>query len=769
MADPTNTLAEAAPSPPPADKVRMLAPDNVVYSVDAGQAKTYETHGYKRYQGPTIDEGSIEAKFADWRGAGKAAGLGAINQVPFLDAGLGAVAPDTAKDLASATADARAAHPYAYGAGSVAGALGSYAAGGALVKAGAGAVGLASRFPQLAAMAESSPVIAAGLKGAAGSATLDVADQVDNQALEHALAPAGQEKVAFSLGHLALAAGLGAVIPASLGALPAGLGRTSRVVDKWAGNHLVNEFVDAGEQKALLDAGKGHVTDQILRPLVDKGQGSDYVIKELTSATKSLATTQENLLADNAIRDVPMTIDEARDTLTAARGHLRHSPAGLDDLKPLADVVASHDAVGKARKALQTAKRKALELGEDATEKQTAAATRAVMRATKGVNDAKTNLMELPKDKQLKEMAEALYSRIDFKSPIRNEAYPEYLNAGRAVAAGRDTIFKRAAPAEQAQRFALNRQVLSDHLAVTEALGQKHIPDVRLALDKAKSSAAIAGTMAALGIKSGSVAGSAAMGGGMALLYYSGLRGIAAGSRSVAGWLTKADKHLAGVLKAGLYGTSIPRVAMHKYDFQTQASRVRAAQQDPTTSYGNLHAGLIKAGVPEPVADRVAPRLHGMVQSSAMTLPKPQNTPDIASPVQPDLHQQRAWLSEHRSRIDPTYALTFPTKQNMNAAKQHHPETIARAQEAVMDTLAKNPYLPLASRMWASRVLGRPAGGLTSPKFYQSLSQMRAKADAEAQQGGEGGAQGPPSRQRGNGPSPVAQSEQTRMGELSTR
>ncbi len=764
MTEPANTLVEAGPQPPPTGKVRLLGPNNVVYAVDASAANQYEQHGYTRYEGPTIDEGSIEAKFAGWRKAVgaplQAAGLGAINQVPLLDYGLDKLAPDTAKRLADATAQAREEHGTAYAAGSIGGALGTFALGGAALKGAGAALNIGAKLPGLAAAAESSPVLAAAAEGALGNAAFNAADQVDSQALEHAASPEGQEKLAFSFGDLAAAAGLGAVLPSAVGGLAQGTERAARGVQRWARGRLLSDFVPEVEQQALRDVGKGHVLD-LAQELTERGQGSDQVVREIGNKIHVANTKMDELLFHT--RDHAMTLDEAKAAHAAILAHTGRTNLTLDDIKPLTEAITSHEAASVAEQRLEAvrARVKAMRDGGLMDSKTMAATLKQPLAEAEA---AKKALKDLPRDKELQEMSRALYDRVRFRKPLGSEHYEDYLPAGRALSEARDALYLRVRP-EGAEAFRQIKGELSDHLALAESVNKKHIPSVMEALSKAEGSAAVSGTMAALSLRGGSVLGNAALGGATAMMYYGNIRSVATAARFVASHINLADKRLAQFIKAGLYGTATSRVSMHPYEFQTQAARVQAAQRDPVTSFANIHDGLIQSGLPEHLADRVAPRLHAVVQASAQSLPKRQTSPDLASAAQPDLHQQRAWLSEHRSRMDPTYALAHPTAQNMLAAKQHHPETIARAQEAVMDALHKNPYLPIASRMWAARVLGRPAGGLTSPTFYQSLSQMRAKADAEAQQ-----QQGQVSstRQRGNGPSSVAQSEQTRLGELST-
>lgn len=762
MSDEASPVTEAAPQAPSGAKVRLLGPNNVVYAVDAESASAYEQHGYTRYSGPTLDEGSIAAKFASWRdkvaGPLGAAGIGAINQIPFLGLGLSKVAPGAAKSLGEATADARKEHGSAYAAGSVGGALGSFAVGGAAVKGTATALKLGSKLPALAALAESSPVVTAAVTGAASNAAFNVADQFDSQALEHAVTPEGQEKLAFSYGRLAAAAGIGAVLPAAVGGLVKGTGQAARGVHRWARSHLLGDFIDEADQAALRQVGKGHVLD-LAQSLTERGQGSEEYTRELSRRIKSADTRLAEIRTTT--RDHAMTLEEAKTARDAVLQHLGETNLPRDDIRPLTDAIDSHDALSLAETEL-AAVRARVKLARDGGVMNAKEMETALKDPLSKVAEARKNLKELPRDQQLQEMAKSIYKRLDPANPLETEHYMRYLQSGRELAAARDALHLRVSP-QTAGEFRSVRNELSDHLALAEATTKRHIPAVMEGLRKAEASAAVAGSMAALGLRGGSILGSAGSGAAMAMMYYGGTRSIAASANFVARHLSAADGRLATAIKLGLYGTSAPRVAFHPYDFQNQAARVKAAQRDPVTSMAKMHESLIDDGMPEHIADKVAPRLHSAVQASAQALPKRQTSPDLASAAQPDLHQQRAWMSETRSRLDPTYALAYPTTQNMKAAKQHHPENIARAQEAVMEALHENPYLPLASRMWAARVLGRSAGGLTSPTFYQSLSQMRAKADAEAQQG-----QGAPSSQRGNAPSAVAQSEQTRLGELST-
>ena len=702
---------------PQAGPLRMISPtDGRVYLVDSAKGNDYTRQGWQSYRGPNVESDSILAKLSDWREKGRAAVLGAANNLPLVNTAIDRFAsPDTAQAYASQVATSKAEHPGSYYTGAVAGGIGGIAAlggvGGIALKASgvgaalgeaAGAVGLGARATKLLGGAAS---------GAALGGASDVASQIDEAALNHAASPEGQEKLVVSYSRALKAAALGAAVPAVSGGVVAGIGKLGRTLEEKGEQGLINSLVDKEGQANLQAQGKGHVVDSLLKPIGLEGRSGGKVTETLYNRIHSATTDINHVQAKFGGKR--LSTEGTKEILEAAEKHLAGS-AEDSSLNPLRD---------------------AIEKGSGPT---------------------------IP---ELRDVYQKIYSAVNFKDVSGNPRYAEFMAGGRAVSEGTRKLIEEHGTPKLLQDWNKALNEFSDWHALLQNLSGKSARAVGEVAQKAKDSGVTGAVLGTFGVKGGGPIGGAVTSAAWNLLHYGDTRFLSFMTNRVGAKLAKADKAVAGAITAGLYGVPTADKALHETSYDDLASRVAQAQHMPLKAFGAFRTHLQDDGVPDHIADGLALRGHQVLQQGAQWMPKRQTSPDFASNAQPDPVARRKWLGQMRSAMDPSYALQFPTVSNMDAAKQFHPETIARAQGIIHDHVARNPDMPSTARMWASRVMGRPLGGLNSPTFYQSLTQQRAAA-TQAAQGGQG-PQGPkPSRQRSNGPSPMAQSEQTRLGEL---
>jgi hypothetical protein len=91
---------------------------------------------------------------------------------------------------------------------------------------------------------------------------------------------------------------------------------------------------------------------------------------------------------------------------------------------------------------------------------------------------------------------------------------------------------------------------------------------------------------------------------------------------------------------------------------------------------------------------------------------------------------------------DPKYAIAHPTSANLAVLQKFYPSLFDDTQQAVLKQVQNNPNLPLDSKLWASRILGRPISPSATHMFYTVLTAARqtsAKAEAQGAQTGGGG------------------------------
>lgn len=195
-------------------------------------------------------------------------------------------------------------------------------------------------------------------------------------------------------------------------------------------------------------------------------------------------------------------------------------------------------------------------------------------------------------------------------------------------------------------------------------------------------------------------------------------------------------KGLSKAVDAGLYGGY---VAYNKQDlaqrYPETAAKLNAWMQDRDGGVANLRQALDNARVPGSIAAPMANQAAAKADYLAQAMPRPPRVaPDIVTHSQPDLVSQQKWLGKYRSMQDPKYAIAHPTASNLDVLQKFYPSIYADTQQAVLEQVRNNPNLPLDSKLWASKILGRPITPAATHMFYTVLTAARAQSDQAAAQ-----------------------------------
>lgn len=216
---------------------------------------------------------------------------------------------------------------------------------------------------------------------------------------------------------------------------------------------------------------------------------------------------------------------------------------------------------------------------------------------------------------------------------------------------------------------------------------------------------------------------------------------LGAVNQSLAKGFDASASLLAKSVDAGLYGGY---VAYKKDDlaqnYPQAAAKVNAWMQDRQGGVANLRQALDNAQVPGSIATGLANQAAAKHDYLAQTMPRPPRVaPDIVTHSQPDLAAQQKWLGKYRSVQDPKYAIAHPTASNLEVLQKFYPSLYADTQAAVLEQVQNNPNLPIDSKLWASRILGRPITPAATHMFYTVLTAARAQSDQAAAQSAHSG------------------------------
>lgn len=714
--------------------VRMISPqDYRVYRVPSAQSQVYEQAGYTTTSS-AINREEIAEHFKGVAGAGHSFLISTLAGVPFAKSLIAGVSTAEGAKAWKEDFDAAAReHPYLdlagrtvgtvgtiAGVAATAGALGTLGAGAAAAAEGVGAAeaagaGLASAeglagaatAGEAAAAAEpglmslAAPTIrGAAIKGAATNATLGHIARIDDSALAHAADPAGKEKIVWGLnGDDLLDAAIGAALPATLGVAGKTLGFIGKKLDTKGMKIMQSALTDASKMDAVERQGRmGEVRSKL-----------DTVIQAGRKDPSAFVKSQIKIVGND-----------------------------LEDLKAAIKYKALDE---EKTYVLQRAMRKAL--GED---------NRIYRRLAKELQLKTWTVDDMQKINQ------KIYAEIEHAEPgLRSEMDAKFVEAAELVKKGMADTF-------EAHDFSIDKKLAQKWMTAMKEYSEWQL--VNSVMKRGK------GPLGAQGILSNIFKGGATgFLGGSILGAFGGPLNAASNSASLAAvhsidtfhygkaatliakMFNHIDSGLTSAVESGLWGVPSQFHQFRGRDkYEDVASKISAAAHDPLESFTHLRTALSEKGVPEHIGDDVALAQHAQVQWLASKIPKRMTAPDIASKGHGDPVQQRRFLGQVQTVLDPTHGIRYPTKTNMEVLQRFYPNALYNAQQAVLSQLQRNTSLPSASKLWASRILGRPMNNLSSPGFSSMIQQARAKsAEDEAQGQKMGSAQRPRTNSDSNG------------------
>lgn len=694
-----------------ADTVQMISPQDMrVYTVKAGQEGEYKNAGYVPVQS-NIDQAQIHEHFSGWAGAGKSFLFSTLHGIPFATAAYSAVTDkEHAEWLQEQYAAAEREHPLLdvagrltggaaaiYGAGAAVGALGlgagaAAAAGGAeaaglgaeaagAVGAGAEAIGAGAAEAPLLSFA--APTIrGAAVKGAVASAALGHIARIDDSALAHAADPEGKEKIQWGLNENDLIdAAFGAAVPVALGTVGKTLGYLGKQLNSKGLGVIYRAMTKAGSMAEMERQGRLGDVQQKLTQVIEQNRENPYAY--VASQVKIAGNDMESLKA-------------------------KIGYASLDH----ADTAAVKESLYKS-------------LGKD----------NRVYRRIRSFLDKEAWTVD-----DMQKLNEKIYKEVEFNEiGQRAEENAAYLDAADQVKKGMLRVFQLNDPTsdqQMAQSWAIKMKQYSDWSLLKSIVKRNHTPATLMTTLSRMASGGATGFLS--GTLFGAFGGPInAAGSSAAYAAVNSIEPTHYGRAMI--MLGKAfkgvDSKLTSAVEAGLYGAPALIRNLHpRSDYGSVASKLSAIRQDPETAFVNIRTALQEQGIPEHMADDGALAAHTQIQWLASKLPSRMTAPDVATRGHGDPQQQRRLMGQYQSLKDPTYAILYPTKSNLEVLQRFYPNILMNTQQAVLSQLQRNPNLPATSKSWASRILGRPINNLSSPSFSAMLNRARQQG-AQQEQG----------------------------------
>jgi hypothetical protein len=669
----------------PAYDTDLVSPEGqVVTAKTPDEHRKYAYMGYKPATVADIKEHEIRQVYDNWAGAATAFGRGVMHGLPLFDTATSTLLAATqggqaASDWAAEGAVLSEVHPAMSALGQLQGA--------ATVALGAGIGAGATTLEQV-------------VTGVAGNVAMGAANTIDRAALAHAIQPGGEEKI---LAHFGTDVLFDAIVGA---AIPLGSAGVSALGRKLGG--LTQIFADSQLQKQVFDA-------KALNTLTQQGRstqlGSAMDQFELwglspSQVTAKIAPKLEQLTTEYKILQSSVTAK-----LAPTRG---------------AQMV---DEVGSI-------------LGESHPE--------LAQKLTQQMMDAGHS----PTVGELNSMRAQVWKNMDFtvNTPEAALAQQPMMDAGDRIGRELRTLLKDSDVATggvAAEKWAQLDKDFSSLGLIKDALRKDAAPGIKDYLKQAAKPwyvnlMAHALGAPAIGNMYHAYEGAAAMASAFKNGAFSGP------AKALAGVFTQSAQRLTQATQAGLLGAAAEAsVEMHRGivtddQFELKTAQIRHGMRDPQQSMGAIATATASGGVPGEMSQALALRAHAMSQFLYQIMPKaptPTFNSGMPSTYKPSPEFRQKWLGVYNTLNDPTYGVLNPTADNLAALKQFYPDTLANVQQAVLQQLHTNHELPLESQTWATRILGYPVGGLTSPEFYTMLQGARQynaqKAQASAKpQGG---------------------------------
>lgn len=700
MNDPTQpadaTPQGAAQGAAPVDDAyhEMISPSDMrIYKVRASQLEAYKKAGYvSREPDAGIQTHEIRKHFSSWMDAPEQLGIATIGGVPFMNKMItGLSSAENAKAWAERVKEVQDDHPYINFAGNVLG-TGLTVAGAAAAApvlglgaaAGGAAAGAEGIGAALGAGTAAETIGGLALKGAATNMALGAVQRFDNAAIDHAVDPAGEEKLAFDLHDVMIDGILGGILPVGL---------------KGASNVLLKRLGKAGENFSLKQGVKTISKVYETEAGIKQGIGdTDRMVMEeaFKAGPKDVKRKAADMVRVTGDKMEQVKIDLGNTVLNA-----------VDRQDLLSDL---HTRVG---------------------------GTPALKRSLNVLQDGNFNMDHLMKLRQ------QLYKQVVWNQYDQNPMYQKADLAGQRVTAAlhkmlADHDLTTGGTLAQQQQTLDNEYMAWSRLkTIIAPAPPDELPQLLTNIaGKGAMGAGVGATLQGLGMS----VGGAGLGFGPAAAGIEAARTIkpyhvTKFAYTLSKYMQAADEHLTRAVEAGLYGAPAQvHNLRHGRSYEDVGSKIAMAAADPAGTMANLRQMHLEHGTPDDIADVVVARQHAKIMYLADKLPKRNDAADFATTAHGDPVQQNRFMGQVRTAQDPTYGILYPTKTNMEINKKFHPQTLNNAQQAVIQQVRRNPNMPARARAWASRLLERPVGNLNSPRFSQMLQEARAKMSQEEQQ-----------------------------------
>lgn len=737
-------------------KYQLISPyDNRVYNLDDEKhAQTLLNMGYKNATEKDVQHEDLLQSFEGWQGKVLAFGGSMLESIPGATALGSAIAgPDATQQAVQQVGLAQQANPELATAGSALGIGGTVA-------------GMAA-LPFVGAAGEAGGIVAQAAAAGAENVALGQGYRFDNAALQHALEPAGQEKLMGSLGDYAIDFAIGAGPTLALSALGKAFKAYGQTADIVADGQFQKQLVDEQGLQAAIKQGRQSDLWQAAESVGVMGKTAQEARPLIDAQLQDLG--QQMNAVKSSVGDFGLNPIARKQAAGELEGILKGTPLEAKVSEwygiPKVDAAEAETGVMPGRAIVGGVPPSEAETGVMAGRRSTGAALdESVITDPEAMRTALLHPepSELAGKKltlgELQAVRREIYDSIDWKNFDNTPENLAYKAAGAKVGDHIRTVLSQAdvSPGStMAQEWAAvdrqysNLMLLKQNLRSTNAASRDWMGNV-------------------LGYAlAGGAAGMPLVGGGIAALktaskfaeaFNAGRFGLV--SKGVGKLFTATSEGLANVVEAGLYGIPYAAKAIdhHDDDYQKKAAAIAAITQDPQKAYTQLHTAMTTEGIPSEVADQLTDRLFAIHTWLGQQLPGRVGASDLVTRQQPDPSAQLRWVDKARTAVDPSYGLANPTVNNLMVLKQFYPETLATTQQVVLQQIRDNPDLPSEARTWASRVLGRPVTSLATNAFSNLLAGAR-------QQEQQNGTSGKPS----NGVQSQGNSGMTRLEQLQSR
>jgi hypothetical protein len=774
MADETQELSPVVNDRPPPGRVQLVSPyDQRVYTVDEKYIDTYKQQGFVPPSTAQVRSENILRNYEhSWRSKAAAVGEGLIQGVPGATTLASKILPDqTFQSLQQDTALNQQAHPYYNIGGRVLGGIGTVAAltatggavGGALGLGGAAAaegtlaggaeLGSALLGETGAAAAEGSTLgaeFATPLAAGAGeqAATLGAEGAIDSAgntlstSLGKVTAPSWGQAAGKVGKSIAENAAIGGIFKVGEGsdntAMAHALEPNGQEHLSYGWKSALTDFIDGAESGAAWGAGfeglgaafKGAAAK--LAPLAQKQlERGLFDTQKLNEALQGVADTSiMQTVREMNLTELPK--EKLQGSVTSA---LKGVEGRMNIFK---------DAIPDARMTVQD---------HIATQGEL---DMLLAGSSSGQKFAKTFAGNEATFQELQMFRRKLYDAVDYSRMDlpENQAFEA---AGQAVKKSMLKLLENADPGVQANQSGLANE--------WNALDQKYhdLNIIQTSLKKGADKSSLPWLAGVVGVATVAKLGAGAVGVpgvGTAVAGTVGLiksveafkrfvtdSNLGAINKNLAKGFDASASGLSKAVEGGLYGGI---AAYSKKDlaknYQAAAAQSTAWMQDREQGVVNTREALEHSGVPSSMAMPMATLTAQKQDYLAQAMPRPPRVAaDIVTHSQPDLPAQNKWLGKVRSMQDPKYAIAHPTASNLEVLQKFYPSILEDTQNAVLEQVRNNPSLPLDSKLWASKILGRPITPAATHMFYTVLTAARQQSDQAAAQQGQtgGGAQKP--------------------------